>query len=70
MKVVWWASCSGLCSKVIGGGRGVDVVAYSGGQVFEGMRERAALIGGTLTVSSRAGRGTTVRVTVPLEAVR
>nr|WP_229520045.1 ATP-binding protein [Massilia oculi] len=33
-----------------------------------GMRERAAQIGGQLTVDSRAGRGTTVRLTVPLAA--
>lgn len=33
-----------------------------------GMRERAAQIGGQLTVASVAGRGTTVRLTVPLAA--
>ena len=31
-----------------------------------GMRERVALVGGTLTVESGAGRGTTVIARVPL----
>ena len=31
-----------------------------------GMRERAALVGGSLTVESAAGRGTTIIVRVPL----
>lgn len=33
-----------------------------------GMRERAELAGGRLDVSSQAGRGTTVSITVPLAA--
>ncbi len=35
---------------------------------LRGMRERAELLGGTLSVSSRAGRGTTVTARLPLEA--
>ena len=34
---------------------------------IEGMRERALLVGGSLTVESSAGSGTTVRLRVPLE---
>ena len=34
---------------------------------IEGMRERALLVGGSLTVDSRVGRGTTVRLRVPQE---
>ncbi len=34
-----------------------------------GMRERAELLGGQLTISASAGKGTTVRVTVPLTAL-
>jgi len=30
------------------------------------MRERVAMAGGTLTIESRAGRGTTVRVRIPM----
>jgi len=33
---------------------------------IRGMRERAMMIGGRLDISSQAGRGTTVRLTVPL----
>ena len=35
-----------------------------------GMRERAELIGGTLTVTSRPGRGTTIEIVVPVPAGR
>jgi len=34
-----------------------------------GMRERATIVGGTLTVESSAGGGTTVRVELPLPRV-
>jgi two-component system sensor histidine kinase UhpB len=37
---------------------------------IEGMRERALLVGGTLAIESRAGEGTTVNLTVPLETDR
>ena len=33
-----------------------------------GMRERAAIVGGELTIDSRPGFGTTVRVTVPIQS--
>jgi signal transduction histidine kinase len=35
-----------------------------------GMQERAALVGGELTVNSAAGRGTTIGVVVPLDGTR
>ena len=38
------------------------------GKGIAGMRKRAAAIGGHLLVSSKAGAGTTVRLTVPLDA--
>jgi len=51
-------------------GRGFDAGARtrsgSGGQGVEGMRERARLLGGRLVVRSRPGRGTSLRVTVPV----
>jgi two-component system sensor histidine kinase UhpB len=41
-----------------------------GGLGLAGMRERALLIGAELTIESRPGRGTTVRLTVPGESTR
>jgi two-component system, NarL family, sensor histidine kinase UhpB len=47
-------------------GSGFDAVASTGdGLGLPGMRERAALLGATLTISSRAGRGTLVTLLVP-----
>jgi len=51
-------------------GKGFDY--HKASQRYEGlglltMRERASLLGGTFSVSSRKGRGTCIRVEVPLE---
>jgi two-component system, NarL family, sensor kinase len=50
---------------VVDNGKGFDVRRRGRGLGIDGMRERAALAGGTLTIRSRPGRGTTVTVTVP-----
>ncbi|GBC87672.1 Signal transduction histidine-protein kinase/phosphatase DegS [bacterium HR12] len=55
-------------------GRGFDVAEVerretpelSEGFGLRGMRERAELVGGTLTLESQPGRGTTVRLEVPI----
>jgi signal transduction histidine kinase len=49
-------------------GRGLDLneVAYSSGTGLASMRERTALLGGTLSLASTPGSGTTVKVYVPL----
>ena len=44
--------------------------ADGGGFGLPGLRERAEALGGTLTLSSRAGQGAEVRVCVPLGAAR
>jgi two-component system sensor histidine kinase UhpB len=49
-------------------GRGFAFDESEGGLGIAGMRERALLIGGELTIESRPGRGTTVRLTVPGES--
>ena len=46
-------------------GRGFAFDESERGLGIAGMRERALLIGGELTIESRPGRGTTVRLTVP-----
>jgi len=46
-------------------GRGFAFDESEGGLGIAGMRERALLIGGELTIESRPGRGTTVRLKVP-----
>src|SRR5439155_5701409 len=42
--------------------------AEDGSYGLEGMKERARLLGGTLRVRSRPGRGTTVTISAPLPA--
>lgn len=49
-----------------GVGADLKATAGQGGKGLEGMRRRAAAIGGVLEVSARADRGTRVRLTVPL----
>jgi two-component system sensor histidine kinase UhpB len=51
-------------------GRGFAFDESERGLGLGGMRERALLIGGDLTIESRPGRGTTVRLTVPGESAR
>jgi two-component system sensor histidine kinase UhpB len=51
-------------------GRGFAFAESERGLGIGGMRERALLIGGELTIESRPGRGTSVRLTVPGESTR
>jgi two-component system sensor histidine kinase UhpB len=51
-------------------GRGYAFAESEGGLGIAGMRERALLIGAELTIESRPGRGTTVRLSVPGESRR
>jgi two-component system, NarL family, sensor histidine kinase UhpB len=46
-------------------GRGFAFEQSEGGLGIAGMRERALLVGGELTIESRPGQGTTVRLAVP-----
>jgi two-component system sensor histidine kinase DegS len=55
-------------------GQGVDLEALEAPGAdaddrfgIRGMKERAALIGGQLEISSQTGQGTSVRLTVPVE---
>jgi signal transduction histidine kinase len=48
-------------------GGGFDPVARAGGAGMTGMRERAALVNGTIVFESEPGEGTHVRVEIPLQ---
>jgi two-component system, NarL family, sensor histidine kinase UhpB len=60
----------GVALDVADDGRGFAFAESEGGLGIAGMRERALLVGGELTIESRPGRGTTVRLTVPGESRR
>ena len=49
-------------------GKGFHSSGTRGGIGLHSMRERMALVGGTATVQSQPGRGTTIRATVPIPA--
>jgi two-component system, NarL family, sensor histidine kinase UhpB len=63
-------SGGGVELEVADDGRGFAFDESEGGLGIAGMRERALLIGAELTIESRPGRGTTVRLTVPGESHR
>jgi signal transduction histidine kinase len=51
-------------------GSGFDPASPGGGLGLDSMRERAASVAGTLTITARPGAGTTIRLAVPLPAAR
>ncbi|HTI15874.1 MAG TPA: sensor histidine kinase [Dictyobacter sp.] len=55
-----------LTLQVSDNGQGYDPISHKSGSGILGMRERATTLGGTLTISSSAGNGTTVCVLLPL----
>ncbi len=60
----------GVALEVADDGRGFAFDEAEGGLGIAGMRERALLVGGELTIESRPERGTTVRLAVPGESAR
>ncbi len=58
----------GVELEVCDDGRGFAFDESERGLGIAGMRERALLVGGELTIESRPGRGTTVRLTLPGES--
>src|SRR5436305_15324690 len=56
---------AGVELEVVDDGRGFAFDESEGGLGIAGMRERALLIGAKLTIESRPGHGTTVRLFVP-----
>jgi two-component system, NarL family, sensor histidine kinase UhpB len=53
--------------RVVDDGKGIPAQLPDGTAGIAGMRERALLVGGRLSIESRPGRGTEVRFTVPVE---
>lgn len=68
MEVRIWADAERLGARIEDRGRGFDVAAALGGPTagLAGMRERAQLLGGQLTIESAAGSGTRLSVELPL----
>jgi two-component system, NarL family, sensor histidine kinase UhpB len=56
---------AGVSLQVSDDGRGFAFDESEGGLGIAGMRERALLVGGELTIESRPGHGTSVRLAVP-----
>jgi two-component system sensor histidine kinase UhpB len=61
-------SAGGVELTVADDGRGFAFEQSEGGLGIAGMRERALLVGGELTIESRPDQGTTVRLSVPERA--
>jgi signal transduction histidine kinase len=72
-----WADDGAVCLEIADRGRGFSPPPLVGPEATEqqqhiglrGMRDRAAMLGGTLTVDSRPGAGTRVVVHVPLDVL-
>lgn len=50
-------------------GRGLPPAAHGSSHGIRGMRERAMLIGAAFTIEPAPGRGTEVRLSIPLDVV-
>src|SRR5690606_10881421 len=60
---------SSVVLEVTDDGRGAAAADDGGGQGLLGMRERATMLGGTLSVGPRPGGGYRVRAQIPLPPV-
>lgn len=59
----------GISFSVADSGEGFDVASANGGSGLQNLRDRIDALGGTLTIESSVGSGTTVRGEVPLATV-
>jgi len=63
-RVAVWGSSHQLCVEVADDGCGFDPLATGAGLV--GMRERAAILGGRLSLETSVGKGTQIKLELPL----
>jgi two-component system sensor histidine kinase UhpB len=61
------ADADSVTLRVADDGKGMPAQPPRGAAGIAGMRERALLVGGRLTIDSRPGQGTEVRLTIPVE---
>jgi two-component system sensor histidine kinase UhpB len=61
------ADADSVTLRVADDGKGMPAQLPVGTAGVAGMRERALLVGGRLTIDSRRGQGTEVRLTIPVE---
>ncbi|MGH2745825.1 MAG: sensor histidine kinase, partial [Thermoleophilaceae bacterium] len=61
------ADAETLILRVVDDGRGMPAQLPGGTAGIAGMRERALLVGGRLSIESRPEQGTEVRLTIPLD---
>jgi two-component system sensor histidine kinase UhpB len=61
------ADAQNVTLRVVDDGKGMPEKLPLGTAGIAGMRERALLVGGRLSIESRPGQGTEVRLTIPLE---
>jgi two-component system sensor histidine kinase UhpB len=67
MKLSLEADADTLTLRVVDDGKGMPEPLPRATAGITGMRERALLVGGRLTIDSRPGQGTEVRLTIPVE---
>jgi two-component system sensor histidine kinase UhpB len=61
------ADADSVTLRVADDGKGMPEQLPAGTAGLAGMRERALLVGGRLTIDSRPAQGTEVRLTIPVE---
>jgi PAS domain S-box-containing protein len=66
VEVILSAERRGVRAEVADDGRGFDPASVREGLGISGMRERASALGGRLEIESEPGKGTSVKVEVPL----